>query len=154
MLKYANTDTVCFHESDPKALVRLQAQHWDPLLDWVSERFGTRPSVAFDTLSNSQPPQLIEALKAHLHELTPLELAALEKSLHLTKSIFLSLALLHGRLSVAEAMDAAWVETSAQIETWGEVEDSHDVAWAELGRELGAVRVAAVRAAAGSGESR
>ncbi|CAO1626149.1 unnamed protein product [Sympodiomycopsis kandeliae] len=142
-LKYAETDTVCFHESDPKALVRLQGEHWDPLLDWVKERFGTRPNVAFDTLVIEQPAELISALRDHLVSLSPLRLSALEKCLHLTKSLYLSLALLEGHLSVEDAMHAAWVEQKSQIETWGEVEDSHDVGWAELGRELGAVRVAA-----------
>lgn len=74
--------------------------------------------------------------------MTPLQLAALEKALHLTKSLYLSLALVEGHLTVKEAMDAAWVEQNSQILTWGEVEDSHDVGWAELGRELGAVRLA------------
>ena len=78
----------------------------------------------------------------HLKTLSPLQLAALEKALYLTKSLFISVALLEGKLSVTEAMQAAWVETNAQVETWGEVEDSHDVGWAELGRELGAVRLA------------
>lgn len=144
MLKYAHTDALCFHESEPKALVRLQSQHWDPLLNWVQERFGQRPKVALDTFEASQSEVLIGELRRYLETLSPLRLAALEKSLHLTKSLYLSLALLEGRISVQEAMDAAWVETKAQIEAWGEVEGSHDVGWAELGRELGAVRLASV----------
>lgn len=144
MLKYAHTDTLCFHESDPKALVRLQAEHWDPLLDWIAEKFGHRPVVAMDTLAANQPEELIASLRQHLETLSPIQLAALEKALHLTKSLYLSLALLEGQISVEQAMHAAWVETNAQIETWGEVEDSHDVGWAELGRELGAVRLATV----------
>lgn len=139
-----------FHESSPKALVRLQAEHWDPLLDWVSSRFGHRPSTAQDTLVINQPPELITSLRSHLQRLDALHLACLEKSLHLTKSLYLSLALLEGRLGVEEAMKAAWVETNAQVETWGEVEDSHDVGWAELGRELGAVRLAVVSSPAGA----
>lgn len=150
-----------FHESEPKALVRLQSQHWDPLLDWVSSRFGVRPTVAHDTLVASQPAELIDALRAHLLSLSPLQLAALERALHLTKSIYLSLALVDAQASQAKdgeaappgldvegAMHAAWVETRAQIETWGEVEDSHDVGWAELGRELGAVKMAVAATAA------
>lgn len=134
-----------FHESEPKALVRLQSQHWEPLLDWVQQRFGTRPDVAFDTLVVNQPDVLLETLRTHLASLSPLQLAALEKALHLTKSLYLSLAIIENHLTVEEAMDAAWVEQKSQIETWGEVEDSHDVGWAELGRELGAVRVAAAQ---------
>ncbi|CAO1630981.1 unnamed protein product [Parajaminaea phylloscopi] len=144
VLKYAHTDTLCFQESEPKALVRLQGQHWDPLLDWIHERFGQRPKVALDTFDATQSEALIGELRAFLQSQSPLRLAALEKSVHLTKSLYLSLALLEGRVSVEEAMEAAWVETKAQIEAWGEVEDSHDVGWAELGRELGAVRMASL----------
>ena len=75
--------------------------------------------------------------------MSPLQLAALEKALHLTKSLYLSLALVEDHVTVEQAMEAAWVEQKSQIMTWGEVEDSHDVGWAELGTELGAVRVAA-----------
>jgi ATP synthase F1 complex assembly factor 2 len=40
LLKYFDTDTICFHEDKPRGLVKLQTERWDPLLDWAREKFG------------------------------------------------------------------------------------------------------------------
>lgn len=40
LLKYLDTDTICFQEERPRALVRLQEERWDPILTWTREHFG------------------------------------------------------------------------------------------------------------------
>lgn len=38
ILKYLSTDTICFPEERPEALVELQTQYWTPILNWVKTR--------------------------------------------------------------------------------------------------------------------
>lgn len=40
LLKYLDTDTICFHEEKPWRLVKLQDERWVPILDWVKEAYG------------------------------------------------------------------------------------------------------------------
>jgi ATP synthase mitochondrial F1 complex assembly factor 2 len=48
----------------------------------------------------------------------------MERATHTTKSFLIALALIKRHLTVEEAAQAAQVEISSQIQTWGEVEDS------------------------------
>jgi hypothetical protein len=50
--------------------------------------------------------------------------AAFERAVYATKSFAIALALCKGRLTADNAADASHVEVRAQIELWGEVEDS------------------------------
>lgn len=77
--------------------------------------------------------------------LDPFDLAAFERSVMLTKSFLISLALLSGHLNVQQAANAAEVEVQSQINSWGTVEDSHDVDQAQMRSTLGSVAIATVR---------
>ncbi|EPQ26486.1 uncharacterized protein PFL1_05808 [Pseudozyma flocculosa PF-1] len=145
LLKYLETDTVLFYESTPTSLVRLQAEHWDPLLAWASERFSVPLSPFTALLGNAHDPKVLPTFASLLDNLDPFELAAFERAVLTTKSFLIPVALLSGRLSVEEAAQAAEVEVRSQIERWGEVEDSHDVDTADLRRVLGSVAAAVVK---------
>ncbi|MGQ0526523.1 MAG: ATP12 family protein [Alphaproteobacteria bacterium] len=45
VLKYLDTDLLCYRTGHPPALAVQQAQAWDPWLVWFEERFGCRPEV-------------------------------------------------------------------------------------------------------------
>lgn len=49
---------------------------------------------------------------------------AFERAVYTTKSFFIALALVQGKLTVEQAALASHVEVDSQIEVWGEVEDS------------------------------
>ena len=44
-----------FHETQPEALVRLQDQHWKPLLEWIYSEYNVYVT-AFDSLLGSGHP--------------------------------------------------------------------------------------------------
>lgn len=60
--------------------------------------------------------------------------------MYTTKSFLVALALVEGRLTVEEASLASHVEVDSQIDVWGEVEDTHDVDYQDVRRQLGSVR--------------
>ncbi|KAG6845190.1 hypothetical protein H0H87_012747 [Tephrocybe sp. NHM501043] len=55
VLKYLDTDTVCFYQNYPPQLERLQAEHWDPLLDWARKTYDVEIHKAESLLFSSQP---------------------------------------------------------------------------------------------------
>ena len=144
LLRYFDTDAVCFHESDPKMLVQLQHERWDPLVAWAEQYFQMKINVARDSLHLEQPAESRQRIGALLRNMEPLDLAATERAVITTKSMVIGLALAHRHLEAEQAALAAEVETASQASSWGAVEDSHDVDHAELRRQLASVACAQV----------
>ncbi|KAL8290480.1 hypothetical protein RQP46_002738 [Phenoliferia psychrophenolica] len=137
LLKYLDTDTVCFHEEYPPQLVTLQDEHWKPLLAWVSSTFGVKVSIYEGILGNKQPDDTILKLGAVVEGYDQFRLAAFERAVLASKSYLIALALVEGHYSVDDAAMAAHVEVQSQINRWGEVEDTHDVDHQDVRVRLG-----------------
>ncbi|KAF7295054.1 Nt-Gln-amidase domain-containing protein [Mycena indigotica] len=156
LLQYLDTDTICFHEDYPQQLVDLQAKHWDPLLAWARSTFGIELKTFDSVLFNSQPEATKLKLDEVMSSLNQWELAGnlqsilpcyflqiprpgMERATYTTKSVLIALALVKGHLSVEQASLASQVEVASQIARWGEVEDTHDVDFHDVRRQLGSV---------------
>ncbi|KAJ7285696.1 hypothetical protein C8J57DRAFT_1285565 [Mycena rebaudengoi] len=127
LLDYLDTDTICFYEDYPPQLVDLQAQHWDPLLSWARSTFGVKLHTFDSLLFNSQPDETKHKLGEVLSTFDHWEMAAMERATYTTKSFIIGLAI---------AL-ATQVEVASQIQRWGEVEDTHDVDFHDVRRQLG-----------------
>ncbi|KAF7338416.1 Nt-Gln-amidase domain-containing protein [Mycena venus] len=137
LLEYLDTDTICFYQDYPPQLVDLQAQHWDPLLAWARSTFGVELHTFDSVLFNSQPEETKSKLDQILSTFDHWEMAAMERATYTTKSFIIALALVRKHLSVEQAALAAQVEVASQIQRWGEVEDTHDVDFHDVRRQLG-----------------
>ncbi|KAL9938749.1 hypothetical protein V8E36_002468 [Tilletia maclaganii] len=141
LMNYLDTDTILFHEDEPHQLVRLQEERWAPLLEWASTHFNQPIEVYTSLFNTAQPSSTRQALLSHILKLDPLRLAAFERAVLSSKSFLIALGLLEGKLSVEDAGRAAEVEVASQIERWGEVEDTHDVDFHDIRRQLGSVSI-------------
>ncbi|EGN95452.1 hypothetical protein SERLA73DRAFT_186464 [Serpula lacrymans var. lacrymans S7.3] len=137
LLTYLDTDTICFHADDPPPVVELQEKYWLPLLDWVRSTFEVEIKVFDSVLFHSQSDETKRKFDDVLANLNPWELAAMERVTYTSKSFLIALALVKKHLTVEEAALAAQVEVASQIQRWGEVEDSHDVDFHDIRRQLG-----------------
>jgi len=137
LLNFLNTDTICFFHDEPEPLHRLQTQYWVPLHKWARETFDVEIKVSNSILSVRQPAETRAKLQKVLQALDAWELAALERVTNSTKSLFIALAVVKKHLTVEEAALTACVEVNSQIERWGEVEDTHDVDYQDVRRQLG-----------------
>ncbi|KAH9923933.1 ATP12-domain-containing protein [Epithele typhae] len=137
LLKYFGTDTVCYHADAPATLVKLQAEHWQPILDWAVSMLGIDIAVSTSFAVPKQSPETIAKLDEILKGFSSWEMAAMERATYTSKSFLVGLALVMGRIDVDQAAQAAHVEVNSQIERWGEVEDSHDVDFHDIRRQLG-----------------
>ncbi|CAG8503821.1 7276_t:CDS:2 [Paraglomus occultum] len=144
LLKYLDTDSICFRHNHPQTLVDLQRQHWDPLIDWIQSHYSVRINTTEGIFKHPHPSETYEKLSNIVSKFDSLKLAAFERAAMLSKSFIIGLGLVERRLSVEEAVQAAQVEVNAQIMGWGEVEDAHDVDREDIRRQLGSVVVALI----------
>lgn len=121
IIRFAGTDLICYRAEGPENLVALQAEHWDPLIEWAHASLGARFVLAEGVMHVDQPTEAIAAFSAHLRRFaTPLQLAAVHTITSLTGSAIIALAVALDAMTAAEAWAAAHVDEDFNIAQWGE----------------------------------
>jgi ATP synthase F1 complex assembly factor 2 len=135
-------------------MAQRQAQVFDAIVHWMrSDRGWDGLHVSDSIFGAHQPSQVEAAARALLEGLDLWSLAAVEQLTYSSKSLLLSLALLHGYLerltggvvpsyspvlSLREGLDASRLEELFQTDEWGEVEAGHDLDKADVGSRVAA----------------
>jgi chaperone required for assembly of F1-ATPase len=117
---YAATDLVCFRAAHPPALAARQAAQWQPLVDWLAERYGARLGVTAGLGAADHAPEAIARIEAAVAAADGLRLAALHAATAALGSVVIALALAEGRLDAEAAFRAAYLDDLHQLEAWGE----------------------------------
>lgn len=118
--RYAETDVVCYRVEEPRVLAQRQQDRWQPLLDWLALRYDSRLNVTTGILPVRQPDEALNALRSGVAQFDEMRLAALSASVKASGSLVIGLAVLAGELDAEGAFDAAELESTFQIEHWGE----------------------------------
>jgi ATP synthase F1 complex assembly factor 2 len=139
IVKFLETDTVCFLHEDEPELQRMQREAWDPLRKLVAENLGViTHQTAGISLHSGQSSVGVYAIQSTLKSLDFWRLTTMEVSASSAKSAVIALALLNGYASVQQAVDAALVEEKWQRQNWGTVEGCHDISERETAMWLAA----------------
>ncbi len=117
---YAGTDLLCYRADQPEDLVRRQEEVWQPLLDWLAERFQAPLVETRGIVPLPQPAESLAALSQALHQLDNLRLSAVAVAVVAAGSLAIGLALAESRLDAAGAFAAAELDATHQAERWGE----------------------------------
>ena len=120
LLAYAHTDLLCYRAPHPADLRARQVAVWQPILDWLEAEHAIALSVVHGIMPVTQSPASLAAAEAALNALSDEVLTALQASVATTGSLALGLALVHRRITPAEAFAAAQLDETYQNETWGE----------------------------------
>lgn len=115
--------TRSYPDDHPATLVRLQEEHWAPLVQWLKDAYGISLKEAEGFGVAHQSPETVARFRNILEDMDSFQLAAMERAVYATKSFVIALALVEGRITAHEAALASHVEVASQIERWGEVED-------------------------------
>lgn len=123
---YGETDLLCHRAEAPGALVRRQAEAWDPLLAWAADAFAAPLHPVAGVMPAHQPAESLARLRAAIDALDPFRLTAFHDLVALSGSLVLGLAALRrahpaGTLWAASRIDEDW-----QSALWG-----HDAEAAE-----------------------
>lgn len=123
-MEYFDTDAICYHEDFPEVLTDLQDKCWKPIIEWTEKAYNVKINTTTDIFAVTQPEETKAKLKAVIDQMGALELSAFEKAVMSSKSFLIGFALVHKGVTVEQAAQAAHVEMNAQMDRWGEVEDS------------------------------
>ena len=148
ILRYGETDLVCYRADRPADLRRAQCAAWDPLVAWMRERHGVVLDVTDGILPVPQPPGSLARIRELVAVQRDFPLTATHALAGICGSVVLALALAWGRISAAEAWEASRLDENRQLETWGR-DGEAEARGAELRADLEAA--AAFMALAGDG---
>ena len=119
LLRFAETDLVSYRAEAPIALVKLQVTTWNPLLDWLAEAYKVRLNTTTGVIPVNQSAA-IATLGQVLASMSAWKLAAFQAAAAPSGSFVIALALVEGRIDAVQAFEAAELDSSFEIDRWGE----------------------------------
>jgi chaperone required for assembly of F1-ATPase len=125
VVKYAGTDLVCYRAGEPDALVKAQADAWDPYLAFAKEKFGASFVCAQGIMFTAQPDTASRAVHDAVQNIVASRasgvfvLAALNVMTNLTGSALIALGVVYDAFDVDAAWQAAHVDEDFQMQIWG-----------------------------------
>jgi chaperone required for assembly of F1-ATPase len=134
LMRYAESDTLCYRADPEEPLYHRQLQVWDPLLRDVEARLDIRFERVSGILHRPQPDTSLAALRDVLEAQTDFAMAALSGLAPLAASLVIALAALDPDADAASLFAAANLEEDWQAEQWG---------WEWTAEEARALRLAA-----------
>jgi chaperone required for assembly of F1-ATPase len=130
VVKYAGSDLVCYRAAEPDALVKAQAEVWDPYLTFAREKFGARFICAEGIIFAAQPEPSCQAVHEAVQAIAKpkttgaFALASLNVMTSLTGSALIALGVVHGAFDTETAWRAAHVDEDFQMKIWGHDEEA------------------------------
>lgn len=124
LLRYVDTDALCYRAESPAALVGRQEVVWQPVLDWLAATHHVNLTAGPGLMPFSQPDEAHKGIASALEALSDYPLTAAQASAALSGSLALAIALAHRHLSGEEVFAASQLDETWQIEQWGEDKDA------------------------------
>eukprot|EP00467_Chlorarachnion_reptans_P005903 CAMPEP_0114508792 /NCGR_PEP_ID=MMETSP0109-20121206/12824_1 /TAXON_ID=29199 /ORGANISM="Chlorarachnion reptans, Strain CCCM449" /LENGTH=267 /DNA_ID=CAMNT_0001687819 /DNA_START=124 /DNA_END=927 /DNA_ORIENTATION=- len=121
LLKYMDTDSLCYRVESPAALKRMQKKYWDPIINYFRDEHGLEVKVTSGITSLSQPVETKLKLAEFIDDTSKFELACLKAVAEVGYSTMLGIAVVHRKVSVKNAYNAAMAERLFQVRRYGEV---------------------------------
>ncbi|WP_336276736.1 ATP12 family chaperone protein [Bartonella sp. CB178] len=120
LLRFVACDMVFYRAQTPKELAQKQREQWDPLLDWVEEKIGSRFNLTEGLMPVEQPREAIQAVSNYLRRIeSPYVLAAFHTMTTLTGSALIALAVFAGKIDPDHAWDIAHFDENWTMRQWG-----------------------------------
>lgn len=121
---YGESDQLCYRADNPAALVKRQAEAWDPILAWARRRFDVDFELVCGVMHRPQQDMTLRQLDQAVAARTPFELAGLSPLVTIGGSLVAALALTEGAIGLDTAWAAVTLDEAWQAEQWGEDEEA------------------------------
>ena len=119
ILDYIDTDLVCYRAENPKELVELQKNKWDPIILLIEKYIGTKVQVFQGIFPKKQDTTVYIKLTNLINQFDNFEISVLHRITNITGSIFLSLCVLKKDISKNEFFELSFLDELWQSENWG-----------------------------------
>lgn len=120
LMKYLDTDLLCYRTAQPPELVTLQAEAWDPFLTWFEERFGEALQTTTTLQALTQNSEIHQNILGHIKSMGDDAFTVLQLVTSLSGSLVLGLAFVEGAVTPEQVFAAAHVEEHHKAEIYDE----------------------------------
>lgn len=110
ILKYLDTDLICYPTDIPKELNEQQELHWQKWREWMKDRFGYELRVTTSLNALKQKKELKEAVSGHINAMSDDIFTLLQVAIPLSGSLILGLVLIEGQANADDIFKACFVE--------------------------------------------
>ena len=124
LLRFAETDTLCYRAEPDEPLHQRQVELWEPLLSHAEARLDLHFSRISGVIHQPQPPETLRRLEQVLAAECDFALAALTTLASLAASLVIALAALQPGADPVALWNAANLEEDWQAELWGQDSDA------------------------------
>lgn len=124
LAEYGGTDLLSYRAEGQGRLAALQAESWDPLIEWAAMRYGAPLAVTSGVIPVAQDPASLARLAEAVAALDTFGLTALHDLVTLPGSLVLGLAVIDGRIDATMAHALARLDEDYQADQWGRDEDA------------------------------
>ena len=125
VVKYCETDLLCFLAETPADLRDRQINQWRPIREWAGKQLDViLLEVPDGLLAAPQPPASLDAARDYAENLGDLQLTGLNFGLGLFGSALLALAVCEGHLSAEETYERSILDEIFQAERWGQDDEN------------------------------
>ena len=145
IIRYGETDTLCYRADPDEPLHKRQWTEWEPIVTAIEEREGVRMERVSGIVHKPQPPETLATLEARLAALDSFTLAALEVLSSLSASLCVGLSAIEPGSDQERLWKAAELEEQWQAELWGadwEAEQRRDRRKVDFSRAVAFARAA------------
>lgn len=119
VLRFAESDTLCYRAEPDEPLHARQLAVWEPLLKAAEARWDAHFERISGIIHRAQPAATLKRLGAALAAQDDFALAALNTLASLAASLVIALAALEPESDIPALWDAAELEADWQTEQWG-----------------------------------
>jgi chaperone required for assembly of F1-ATPase len=124
LAEYGDSDLLCYRAAGPVELIKIQAEGWDPMLDWAAETLDVRLAVGEGVMHVTQKTETLENLYAEVAAFDNFALAAVHDLISLSGSLVLALAVTKTGISAEDAWALSRIDEHWQVTQWGEDEEA------------------------------
>lgn len=117
---YGGSELLCHRAEGPQELVEIQSRTWQPVLDWLEQRFSIKMLVGSGIMPLAQKDETLSVLREVVNACNDFRLTGLQAAVDGSGSLALGLAIIEGAMNAEAVFEAAEVDCSYQISRWGE----------------------------------
>lgn len=110
VLKYLDTDLLCYRCEEPPEVAAVQSRYWDPWLAWFEETFGERLETTSGFAALRHPASAHGKVAKHVRELDNGRFTVLQMAVPMAGSLVLGLAFTAGAADTDALMEAMFAE--------------------------------------------
>ncbi len=119
IVRYGKSDLLSYRAESPVALVKLQAEIWDPFLQFLEAQTQIKLAVTSGIIAVEQSQTVEERFIENLAKRSDQEILAIRRLTELTGSAALALCACYGMNDVSLIAKATFLDETYQAEQWG-----------------------------------